>query len=78
MGRGCLYVTGGIIQVTRGPVGTGSGTGFSKSYSYDACAASYPPPYFPTTGRFTDNRYYEVNPVGFNVVSLFQSISSGN
>jgi hypothetical protein len=78
VGRGCLYVTGGLIQVTRGAVGTSGGTGYSKSYSYDACAASYPPPYFPTTGRFTDNRYYEVNPVGFNVVSLFQSISSGN
>lgn len=77
-GRGCLYVTGGIIQVTRGPVATSTGAGFAKQYSYDACAASYPPPYFPTTGRFTDNRYYEVNPVGFNVVSLFQSISSGN
>lgn len=78
VGRGCLYVTGGIIQVTRGPVGNSAGYGFSKRYSYDACAGNYPPPYFPTTGRFTDNRYYEVNPVGFNVVNLFKSISSGN
>ncbi|MDE3126737.1 MAG: hypothetical protein KGL38_01960 [Gemmatimonadota bacterium] len=78
IGRGCLYVTGGIIQVVRGPVGTSTGSGFSKQYGYDACAGSYPPPYFPTTGRFTDNRYYEVNPIGFNVVSLFKSISSGS
>ncbi len=78
IGRGCLYVTGGLIQVTRGPVGTSTGTGFSKQYSYDACAASYPPPYFPTTGRFNDNRYYEVNPIGFNVVNLYKSITSGN
>jgi hypothetical protein len=76
IGRGCLYVTGGVIQVTRGPVGSGSGTGFSKQYSYDACAGRYPPPYFPTTGRFTDNRYYEVDPIGFNVVRLFQSITT--
>lgn len=77
VGRGCLYVTGGIIQVTRGPVGTGAGTGYVKQYSYDACAGQYPPPYFPTTGRFTDNRYYEVNPIGFNVVNLFKSITTG-
>ncbi len=77
VGRGCLYVTGGIIQVVRGPVGASNGWGFSKQYSYDACAAEYPPPYFPTTGRFTDNRYYEVNPIGFNVVNLFKSITTG-
>ncbi len=76
IGRGCLYVTGGIIQVVRGPVGTSIGTGYSKQYGYDACAGGYPPPYFPTTGRFTDNRYYEVNPIGFNVVNLFKSITS--
>ncbi len=78
VGRGCLYVTGGLIQVTRGAVGTSAGNGFSKRYSYDACAAANPPPYFPATGRFSDNRYYEVNPVTFNVVSLYKSISSGN
>ena len=46
-GRGCLYLTGGIIQSTRGAVGTGSGTGYVKRYSYDACASEEPPPYFP-------------------------------
>jgi hypothetical protein len=33
-----------------------------------------PPPYFPTTGRFQDNRYYELDPVRFNVRNLFQSL----
>ena len=78
VGRGCLYVTGGLIQLTRGAVATTSGTGFLKRYSYDACAASYPPPYFPATGRFTDNRFYEVNPIGFSVATLFKNISSSN
>ena len=46
-GRGCLYITGGIIQNTRGAVGTGAGTGYVKRYSFDACAATEPPPYLP-------------------------------
>ncbi|MDE3127682.1 MAG: hypothetical protein KGL38_06730, partial [Gemmatimonadota bacterium] len=74
-GRGCLYVTGGIIQLDRGPVGLSSGQGYVKRYSYDRCAALHPPPYFPTTGRFTDNRYFELDPVGFNVLNLFRSLT---
>lgn len=74
-GRGCLYLTGGLIQDTRGPVGTTGGTGFIKRYSYDRCAVVNPPPYFPTTGRFLDNRYYEMDPVNFNAASLFASLT---
>jgi hypothetical protein len=74
-GRGCLYMTGGLIQNTRGAVGTTGGTGFVKRYSYDRCAAINPPPYFPTTGRFIDNRYYEIDPVRFDVATLFRSLT---
>jgi hypothetical protein len=74
-GRGCLYLTGGIIQVRRGAVGMLSGEGYVKRYSYDRCAADSPPPYFPVTGRFTDNAYYEIDPNGFDVVKLFKEIS---
>jgi len=77
-GRGCLFLTGGIIQKTRGAVGTiGSpgGTGNLKRYSYDACAYTNPPPYFPTTGHFARGRYYEVNPVGFDVDAFFASLT---
>ena len=74
-GRGCLYLTGGIIQDTRGAVGTSSGSGYIKRYAYDQCAFQTPPPYFPTTGRFTRNRYYEIDPVGFNVGSFFASLT---
>lgn len=78
VGRGCLYLTGGIIQESRGPVGTTGGTGYTKRYSYDSCAASNPPPYFPTTGRFTDNRYYEIDPVRFDVANLYRVLSPNN
>lgn len=70
-GRGCLFLTGGIIQNTRGAVGTTAGTGSLKRYSYNACALTDPPPYFPTTGHFARNRFYEMNPVGFNVATWF-------
>jgi hypothetical protein len=74
-GRGCIYLAGGIIQLARGPVGTSNGTGFSKQYSYDHCAVVNPPPYFPTTGRFQDNRYVELDPAGFVDTTYFRSLS---
>ena len=76
VGRGCLYLSGGIVQVARGAVGLSSGEGFIKRYSYDRCAAQQPPPYYPTTGRFTDNRYFEVDPVGFDIAQFFASMTS--
>jgi hypothetical protein len=74
-GRGCLFLSGGVIQVERGAVGQSDGHGYTKRYSYDRCAIVSPPPYFPTTGRFNDSRYYELDPVGFNVTELFKAIS---
>jgi hypothetical protein len=70
-GRGCLYLTGGIIQRTRGAVGTTGGTGSLKRYSYDTCGASDPPPYFPTTGHFVKGQYFQVDPTGFNISEYF-------
>lgn len=76
-GRGCLYLTGGIIQKTRGAVGTTSGTGYIKRYSYDQCGATNPPPYFPTTGYFAKGQYYQVDPTGFDVADFFDLITPG-
>jgi hypothetical protein len=66
---------GGLIQEARGPVGTTAGTGYGKQYTYDRCANLRPPPYFPTTGRYLDNRYLEVDPVGFDIATLFARLS---
>jgi hypothetical protein len=52
-----------------------NGHGFIKRYSYDRCGVVNPPPYFPTTGRFLDNRYYEIDPVKFNVNQLFLTLT---
>ena len=70
-GRGCLRISGGLIQRTRGAVGLSSGYGYLKRYSYNSCGLSDPPPYFPTTGYFSKNRFYEINPIGFNVATWF-------
>jgi hypothetical protein len=70
-GRGCLSTYGGIIQGNRGAVGLTSGAGYVKRYQYDACGATDPPPYYPTTGVFVRNRFYEIDPSGFNVSAWY-------
>ena len=74
-GRGCLYLTGGVIQRTRGAVGTTAGTGYLKRYSYDQCAASNPPPYFPTTGIFVRGIVNEQDPAGFDVAAFYRMLT---
>jgi len=70
-GRGCLVTFGGIIQENRGAVGLTSGEGYVKRYQYDACGATDPPPYYPTTGVFIKNRFYELDPTRFSVAGWF-------
>ena len=69
-GRGCLNLTGGLLMDTRGIVALLGITGYVKRYAYDRCAATRPPPYFPTTGRYIDNRFYEIDPVKFNRIGV--------
>jgi hypothetical protein len=73
--RGCLFLVGGLIQVNRGIVGTGAGnTGYIKKYNYDICAVLTPPPFFPTTGVFKNNRYVEIDPANFDIAALFDAL----
>lgn len=74
-GRGCLRVTGGIIQHTRGMVTGGGGSGYIKRYTYDTCGFTAPPPYFPSTGHFYRGRYYEVDPNGFDIAAYFEALN---
>lgn len=75
-GRGCLYLTGGIIQSVRGAVGTSNGTGYLKRYSYDVCAFRQPPPYYPTTGRFSKSMIYELDPSTFNAARFYEDYAA--
>ncbi len=71
IGRGCYNMVGAAIQGINGSRMTSSGTGWNPQWSYDRCDGIRPPPYFPTTGRYYKNRYYEIDPVGFNVTTWF-------
>jgi hypothetical protein len=49
-----------------------------KRYSYDKCAATHPPPYFPTTGVFVKGQYFQVDPAGFDIDDYFALIAPGS
>ena len=55
--RGTLKILGGLVQYSRGPVGTFNSdtglviTGYNKDYNYDNKLKNIPPPNFPTTGN---------------------------
>ncbi len=68
--RGCKVLVGGTIQQSIAATYSGT-TGWAEQDTYDGCGVTNPPPYYPTTGRFTKNRYYEIDPVGFNVGAWF-------
>jgi hypothetical protein len=77
--RGCIHVQGSIIQNKRQGINGGNGTttgfGYAKRYNYDNCAVVNPLPFFPTTGRFTINNYYESDPIHFNVAALYSALT---
>ena len=70
-GRGCDIVVGGLVQRKAGATASTGGQGWNDQYTYDVCALKQAPPYFPTTGRYEKNRYYEIDPVGFTVQNWF-------
>jgi hypothetical protein len=58
--KGTLSVYGGIIQDSRGPVGTFSSStgqqlsGYAKDYQYDQRLSALAPPFYPTTDEYQD------------------------
>ena len=69
--NGCIRITGGLAQ---GRVDNATyynqRFGWGEAHSYDPCGAVNPPPYFPTTGRFTESRYYEIDPVWLGAMTV--------
>ncbi|MGV3707321.1 MAG: hypothetical protein ACO1Q7_00660 [Gemmatimonas sp.] len=72
--RGTIRLIGGTIESRIGQTGTMSGSnlhGYYDDLSFNRCSLKYPPPYFPTTGRWTRTQFFEVNPSGFTPANWF-------
>jgi len=76
-GRGCIRQAGGVIEQTITATYNGAGAGYGENRSVDICLNTQSPPYFPTTGRYIDNRFYEIDPARYNITTLFQSMQGG-
>ena len=65
---GCINQTGGVIEQVITPTYNGNNTGMRENRSVDPCQrTNRKPPFFPSTGRYLDNKYYEIDPI--NVAS---------
>ena len=77
-GRGCILQAGGVIEEYISATFSDNGDGFGENRSVDQCMLSDSPPYFPTTGRWVDNRYSEVDPARFDMATLFRRWQGGS
>jgi hypothetical protein len=69
--NGCVRVSGGMaVGRVDNATYVARRFGWGEAHTYDPCGAISPPPYFPTTGRFTASRYYELDPVWLNQLSI--------
>lgn len=60
---GCLNQTGGVIQQAISATFAGSGTGLRENRTVDPCQlTNRKPPFFPSTNRYLENKYYEIDP----------------
>ncbi|MHB1297800.1 MAG: hypothetical protein ACYC0B_04655 [Gemmatimonadaceae bacterium] len=62
---GCINQTGGVIQQEISATYSGNGTGLRENRTVDPCQlTNRKPPFFPTTQRYLENKYYEIDPAG--------------
>lgn len=77
---GCINQSGGVIQRKISATFSGGYTGYAENRVKDACLDVDSPPYFPLTGRYKDNEFYEIDPNTFNligVVNFYRRLQSG-
>lgn len=61
---GCINQTGGVIEQSISATYAGNGSGLRENRTVDPCQlTNKKPPFFPSTGRYLDNKYYEIDPV---------------
>ncbi len=69
---GCISQAGGVIQRKIYATFSGGYTGFAENRVKDPCLDFDSPPFFPLTGRYKDNEFYEIDP------QQFQALGVGN
>lgn len=79
---GCINQTGGVIEVNISPTYAGNNTGLGENRSVDPCQlTNAKPPFFPSTRRYLDNKYYELDPAAFRndstVRELYRRLRTG-
>lgn len=62
---GCISQAGGVIQRKIYATFAGGYTGFAENRVTDPCLDFDSPPFFPLTGRYKDNEFYEIDPQQF-------------
>ncbi len=75
-GGGCIDQTGGVIEQFISATWDGVSSGFPENRAVDPCLSVQSPPYFPVTGKYASNRYYELDPAQFNVDSLYSHLQT--
>lgn len=70
----------GVMAHSISRVADGSGSTFSNigtlhgsigDITFNTCALRFPPPFFPTTGRWTLAQFFEINPQNFDPTVWF-------
>lgn len=77
---GCINQAGGVIERDISATFAGGYTGFAENRVKDACLDIDSPPYFPLTGRYKDNEFYEIDPNTFNLIGVanfYRRLQSG-
>lgn len=69
---GCINQAGGVIQRRITATFTNNWDGFAENRVKDACLDVDSPPYFPLTGRYLDNEFYEIDPAQFSQMGVAQ------
>jgi hypothetical protein len=76
VGRGCIAQIGGVIEQVISATYNGAGSGFAENRGVDQCLYQQSPPYFPLTGRYSSNRFFEIDPARYSVATLFHRLQA--
>ena len=76
---GCINQIGGVIEQYISPTYMDANTGYRENRSVDPCQlTNQRPPFFPSTGRYLANKYYEIDPTlvatPLQVATFFNSL----